>query len=101
MNKKAITTKMNLMELYYGLVPQTHEKFAERFYYCFSDFCIKIDDEDIFQAMKFRLKNKKKKLSYIDCLGYIMARRNNALFLTGDKEFKGMEGVVFVKWLTS
>jgi len=32
--------------------------------------------------------NKNKKLSYVDCIGYIMAKSRNIRFLTGDEQFK-------------
>ena len=47
--------------------------------------------------MKIRRENRKKNLSYADCLGYAFALENNRLFLTGDKEFKDMKGVEFVR----
>ena len=42
-------------------------------------------------------ENKKKDLSYIDALGYNMALKNKIPFLTGDKEFKDLPNVIFVK----
>ena len=45
----------------------------------------------------FRLLNKKRKLSYVDCLGYILAGMNGAKFLTGDNQFKDLQNVEFVK----
>jgi predicted nucleic acid-binding protein len=47
--------------------------------------------------MKFRKKNKKRNLSYADCIGYIYALKNNLIFLTGDKEFEDLKNVEFVK----
>ena len=37
------------------------------------------------------------KLSFIDCIGYYLAKKNKAKFLTGDEKFKNMENVEFVK----
>ena len=47
--------------------------------------------------MEFRLKWKDRGVSITDCVGYIMAREMGIKFLTGDKEFEGLEGVEFVK----
>jgi len=47
--------------------------------------------------MTFRALNKKRNLSYVDCIGYIIAKQRNIKFLTGDKEFEYMENVEFVK----
>ncbi|MBU1103739.1 MAG: type II toxin-antitoxin system VapC family toxin [Nanoarchaeota archaeon] len=49
------------------------------------------------KAMKFRYENKKKKMSMTDCVSYTMAREMGVKFLTGDKEFEGLENVEFVK----
>ena len=49
------------------------------------------------KAMHFRVKNKRQKLSIPDCVGYTLARELGILFLTGDKEFKNLPGVEFVK----
>jgi len=45
--------------------------------------------------MKYKFKNQK--LSFIDCIGYILAKKHKAKFLTGDEKFKGKENVEFVK----
>lgn len=92
-----ITTKLNLMELHYALLRLYDEEKAEEAFDFYNKFCIDFDDEDIKETNKFRLKNKTKKLSYIDSLGYILARKLNAKFLTGDNQFKNLEGVEFVK----
>lgn len=49
--------------------------------------------------MKFWLKQRlmRKKLSYADCLGYIIALREKIEFFTGEDDFKGLHNVEFVK----
>ena len=49
------------------------------------------------EAVKFRVEQRKKNLSLFDCLGYAFCRANKYVFLTGDKEFEGMEGVEYIK----
>ena len=92
-----ITTKLNLMELHYGLLRDEGEEIAEIYYDKFLKFCVEIDDDTIKTANTFRLKNYKRKLSHVDCLGYILAKKLNAKFLTGDEQFKDFENVEFVK----
>jgi len=72
------------------------KKVADKYYNKFLEFTIELDDNSIKEANEFKLKNKKKKLSYIDCIGYILAKKRNVKFLTGDKEFKEFENVEFV-----
>jgi len=92
-----ITTKLNLMELHYGLLRDEGEEIAEIYYDKFLKFCVEIDDNTIKEANTFRLKNYKRKLSHVDCIGYILAKKFNAKFLTGDEQFKDFENVEFVK----
>jgi predicted nucleic acid-binding protein len=92
-----LTTQLNLMELYYGLLVKYDKTRAEFYYSLFSPYVIELDDTTIKEAMFFRKEFRKRNLSYIDCLGYIMAKRRGVKFLTGDKEFEDMDNVEFVK----
>ena len=53
--------------------------------------------EWIVDAMKFRLSWKDRKVSVTYFFSYVMAKNLGIKFLTGDKEFKEVEGVEFVK----
>ncbi len=96
-----VTTRLNLMELYFGYVTKGEPKTAEKLFERFRQFCVKIDDNTLKEAMweKARLRKvlKKSRVSYIDCIGYIVAKKLNIKFLTGDKEFESLENVEFVK----
>ncbi|MEK7120534.1 MAG: type II toxin-antitoxin system VapC family toxin, partial [Patescibacteria group bacterium] len=63
----------------------------------FKKFTIDFSDETIKGANEFRLKNYRRDLSYVDCVGYILAKKLNAKFLTGDEQFKNFDNVEFVK----
>ena len=89
------TSKFNLAELYYSLLRDMDEEKAMAGYFQFRDSAIEISDDVIFDAMKLKLKNKK--LSYVDCIGYTLALKNDLRFLTGDREFKEMDNVEFVQ----
>ncbi len=91
------TTKLNLMELHYGLLVKYGKEQADAIYDELVKFTVDIDDKTIKEANEFRKMLKKRKLSYVDCLGYIIARSMNIPFLTGDKEFWDLENVKFVK----
>src|SRR3972149_11016099 len=96
-NVKMVTTRMNLMELYFSLLKKYPANMIEAYYALLLKFCVAIDDEVIKKACLFRHANRSKGFSYIDCLGYVIARTMNMTFLTGDRAFKGMDGVEFVK----
>ncbi len=96
-NVAIVTTKLNLMELHYGLLIQYGKKEAEHYFDELSKFTIEISDEMIKKANEFRASLKKKSLSYVDCVGYVIAKSRNIKFLTGDKGFEGLDNVEFVK----
>ena len=91
------TSLMNLYELYYNLIKENKKEIAEEFFSVLQGNCLEIKKEFIKKASEMKLKEIKRKMSYIDCLGYIMAKENNLKFLTGDKEFEHFDNVLFVK----
>lgn len=97
--QRNITTRLNLMELYYKSLRDFGKILADKFYSKFLVFVVEFDDDVIKEAMEFRLKMRKigKGLSYTDAIGYIVAKKNKVKFLTGDDEFKGLPNVKFVK----
>jgi len=70
---------------------------SEKYLKKYEDFLIDLDPGIIKNAMEFRYKNKKKKVSMTDCISYLQAKKLGIRFLTGDKEFKNMGNVEFVK----
>ncbi len=96
-NVSIVTTPLNLMELYYCLRRENDKGDVDRYYNSLRPYAVDVDDFIIKKAMEFRLLNKKKKLSYVDCVGYVFARQNNLRFLTGDKAFSDLPGVEYVK----
>lgn len=91
------TSLLNLYEAYYILCKENKEVLAEKFFDKLVPTCIEIVPQNVKTAAQFRLKNIKKGFSYIDALGYIIARSRGLIFLTGDDAFQGLEGVEFVK----
>ncbi|HLD87242.1 MAG TPA: PIN domain-containing protein [Candidatus Nanoarchaeia archaeon] len=92
-----ILTQLNLMEFYYQLSLAYGAKVAQGYLERYEELCVPFSTETIMEAMDFRKENKKRKLSYADCIGYTVAKKSGALFLTGDKEFKDLPNVLFVK----
>ena len=90
-------TMLNLIELYYSALKYLGIERAKEYYTKYKVSVVEINDEIVFDAMKLKLKYSQKNLSYVDCIGYIYAKANKLKFLTGDKEFIGMENVEFVK----
>ena len=96
-DEKIFTTILNLSEFYYYLIRVYDEKTADFLTENLNAFFIMIDKSHAIKSANFRYRNKKLKLSYTDCLGYILAKEKGLKFLTGDIQFKNMENVEFVK----
>ena len=92
-----ITTRLNLLEVYYSKLAEGNKENAEKYFNQFLSKTIEVEDEILKKAAEFRLNKKKQNISYIDAIGYEIAKEKKIKFLTGDKEFKGMPNVEFVK----
>jgi len=90
-----ITTIFNLAELNYGLKKEKNKEIADEITEKYRVFLVDVTLDDIKEAMNLKIKNKQ--LSIPDVIGYIISKKFNAKFLTGDKEFKDMPNVEFVK----
>jgi predicted nucleic acid-binding protein len=92
-----ITSVFNLYELYYRILSKSNEQIAKKYFYYFKNNVSILNDELIFQASEIKLKYKKKRLSYTDCIGYVTSNTLRIKFLTGDKEFEDIPNVEFIK----
>jgi len=92
-----ITSPMNLAELYYSLLLENGKDSADLILNKLNFEFLEITSKIAVISSFFRYKHKKAKLSYIDCIGYNLAKENNLVFLTGDKEFENFDNVKFVK----
>lgn len=92
-----ITNTLNLSEVFYSLIREVGERVGEDIINKLDFEFVEISEEIALKASKFKYKNKKLKLSYADCIGYITALENNMKFLTGDKEFEKFKDVEFVR----
>lgn len=89
-----VMTHMNLIEIHHALLRQFSEKDADDTAKTFSRFAVVPSIEIIIAASKFRLQHKE--VSFVDAVGYVYAKANGMRFLTGDKEFRGLQNVEFV-----
>lgn len=96
-NADIVLSQLNLFELYYSLLKEIDEKTAALILNKYYRFITDFDKIIIEQAAKFKFLHRKSKLSMVDCIGYTIANRLGVKFLTGDKEFKDLENVEFVK----
>lgn len=99
LDSEAVTLKDNIVELYYYLLRRHGEAYANQSLNYFSQITEDFDLSIIPRAMKSRLaeKRRNKNFSYIDMLGYTFARKNNFIFITGDRSFSNFEGAEIVR----
>ncbi len=91
------TSLYNIMEVYYSVLREKGETKADEILNTLKTIVVYPDLNYVKESMKFRLEHKNKKLSYTDCIGYIMAKKLKLKFLTGDEGFRNLPGVEFVK----
>ena len=87
------TTVFNLAEFNYNF--EKDKKFVDNYTKKLFNFVVDVTLEGIQDAMD--LKTSKRNLSIPDAVGYTVAKRLGMKFLTGDRDFEGMENVEFVK----
>src|SRR3989344_4553933 len=92
-----VTTKLNLFELYIGILREKGESEAKEILDLYYPFAIEFDKEVIEEAAKLKNKLNKRNISMTDCIGYMAAKKLGIKFLTGDKEFENLDNVDFVK----
>ena len=90
-------TLLNLFEFHQYLLRMKDKAFADAELQNYTPHVIEFGMDTLKKASAFRHHKKRQNLSMSDCIGYTCALENNLLFLTGDKEFKGLHGVEFVR----
>ena len=99
--EELVTSEFNLLELAYALTRDYGKDIAISVLRVVRAHVtiIQPSDEDYAEASMARIEFRKKgkNLSIIDALGYVLAKRLGARFLTGDREFEGLEGVEYVR----
>ncbi|MBI3051079.1 hypothetical protein HYY74_01340 [Candidatus Woesearchaeota archaeon] len=90
-------TEWTLTEFYRVLLRENISPAARYWVNKFIPFCSHVPMPILLNAIDFRSQNKKRELSIFDCVGYIFSRDKNYKFVTGDKEFENMPGVLFIR----
>lgn len=96
-HSKAVVTMFNLVELHYKILRDFGRRLAEKLLRDYSEHMVEVDIDSIINSNEFKLLHKKKRMSAPDVIGYTMARKFGIKFLTGDREFKNMANVEYVK----
>lgn len=92
-----ITNTLHLAEVYFSLLKEFDEETATNTIEKIRFIFLEISQNIAIKAAKFKHTHKKSNMSYGDCIGYITAKQNNLLFLTGDEAFRNRDNVEFIK----
>ncbi|MEK6893449.1 MAG: PIN domain-containing protein [Nanoarchaeota archaeon] len=92
-----ILNKLNLMEYALFLIREGKESEIQSTFENLNRFNVDYNDDILISAAKMKNKYAKEKLSFVDCIGYLLAKKHNAKFLTGDSKFESKDNVEFVK----
>ena len=92
-----LLNKLNLLEFSYFLIREGKGDKAKEIFNKYARFNVDYDEEILLNAAEMKFKFLKERLSFIDCIGYFIAKRHNAKFLTGDEKFRSKDNVEFVK----
>ena len=94
---RGVTTWLQVMEVYYVLLRDgKSESEARDAIAALEPHVIDFSFEDVLGAMqvRFKLLGERRSLSYVDAIGYHVARKHRLQFLTRDPGFRGLPGVL-------
>lgn len=92
-----LVNRLNLMEFAYFLFKEKRISEIKGVFGNYAKYDVAYDESVLIDAAEMKLKFLKERLSFIDCIGYILAKKHNAKFLTGDEKFRNKDNVEFVK----
>lgn len=94
-----LMTVVNLGEIWYSIARNNSPEIADQYIHEIKGLGIEIVDADwnlTRQAAAFKANGN---ISYADCFAAALAKLKKAELVTGDKEFKALEGEVKVAWV--
>ncbi|MBI5225110.1 PIN domain-containing protein [Candidatus Micrarchaeota archaeon] len=97
---EVITTDYNVAEAYYKMLSKNQPELAKKLEEMLLEDALIPSKMALIDACKVKLELRKtadKNISFVDALGYHMAKSMGLKFLTGDDAFKGLKNVEFVK----
>lgn len=97
--KAIFLSVVNWGEVYYITLREAGQERADEVAHLISTLPIQIVPADLELAKQAALFKATKKMSYADCFAAALAKLKKAELVTGDKEFKQIEGEVKILWL--
>lgn len=97
--KNLFMSSVNWGEVYYITKREKGEATAEEVMKILDSFPIEVVDVDKILAKQAGAYKAGKKMSYADCFAAALAKIKKGELITGDKEFKEVEGDIKILWL--
>lgn len=97
--KTCLLSVVNWGEVYYITLREAGQHRADEVAHLISTLPIHIVAADLELAKQAAIFKSNKKMSYADCFAAALAKHRRVELVTGDKEFRQVEGEVKVLWL--
>lgn len=98
-DRKLLLSTVNWGEAYYVTHRSYGAEQANHIAHIIVTFPIELVDVDLDIAKQAALFKVAHKMSYADCIAAALAKIRRATLVTGDKDFKQLEGEIKVSWL--
>ena len=98
-NVELAISVVNLGEVWYSIARRTSTSIADEYLLEIQGMAIEVVDanwELTRLAAEFKSKGR---ISYADCFAAALAKSHKAELITGDKEFKALEGEIKITWI--
>jgi len=99
-DKYLLMTSVNFGEVYYIVLRECGQEKANEIEKIIRTLPIEIIDVDMQIAKEAACFKAAHKISYADCFAAALAKLHKGEVITGDKEFKSLEGDVKIAWIT-
>ena len=98
-DRKLLLSTVNWGEVYYVTQRAYGPDKAQQIADVIKSFPIDVVDVDLEIAKQAALFKVAHKMSYADCFAAALAKTRKATLMTGDKEFKPLDGEIRIAWL--
>ena len=98
-DRKLLLSTVNWGEVYYVTQRAYSPDKAQQIADVIKSFPIDVVDVDLEIAKQAALFKVAHKMSYADCFAAALAKTRKATLMTGDKEFKPLDGEIRIAWL--
>jgi predicted nucleic acid-binding protein len=96
---KLLMSAVNLGEVWYSIARATSSETADQYVHEIEGMAIEIVNADWPLTRQAALFKASGKIAYVDCFAAALAKTHRAELITGDKEFKALEGEIKVVWM--